>query len=73
MLVLKQATLSDEGEYTCVLGDVECTAELSVRELPAEIVGKMKDQTVAQGAKATFEVSSFSGYNLKKYLVSLKI
>lgn len=56
-LVLPQATLADEGEYTCVLGDQECTAELTVRELPAEIVRKMKDQVVNKGNRATMEVS----------------
>ena len=56
-LILKSSTLSDEGEYTCVLGELECTAELSVRELPAEIVRKMSDQSINKGSKATFEVS----------------
>ncbi|XP_066957175.1 titin-like [Macrobrachium rosenbergii] len=60
-LVLKKATLQDEGEYTCVLGDQECTAELTVRELPAEIVRKMKDQVVSKGNKATFEVELTKG------------
>lgn len=55
-LILTSATLADEGEYTCVLGDQECTAELTVRELPAEIVKKMKDQVVSKGNRATMEV-----------------
>ena len=55
-LILKSSTLSDEGEYTCVLGELECTAELGVRELPAEIVRKMSDQSINKGSKATFEV-----------------
>ncbi|KAK8746935.1 hypothetical protein OTU49_016904 [Cherax quadricarinatus] len=60
-LVLMEATLSDEGEYTCVLGDQECTAELTVRELPAEIVRKMKDQVVSKGNRATMEVELTKG------------
>lgn len=58
-LVIKETTLSDEGEYTCALGDHECTAELTVRELPAEIVRKMKDQVVSKGNRATMEVRNF--------------
>ncbi|KAK7082946.1 hypothetical protein SK128_021397 [Halocaridina rubra] len=60
-LILKKATLSDEGEYTCVLGDQECTAELTVRELPAEIVRKMKDQVVSKGQRASMEVELTKG------------
>lgn len=40
-----------------MLGDQECTAELTVRELPAEIVRKMKDQVISKGNRATMEVS----------------
>lgn len=38
------------------MGDLETTAELVVKELPPEIVRKMKDQLVYKGGKATFEV-----------------
>lgn len=56
-LVIASSNLSDEGEYTCVLGDLESTCELSVRELPAEIVKDMTDQTVNKAEKASFDVS----------------
>lgn len=56
-LVISTSNLSDEGEYTCVLGDLETTCELTVRELPAEIVKDMIDQTVNKAEKASFAVS----------------
>lgn len=70
-LVLKEATLSDEGEYTCALGEHECTAELTVRELPAEIVRKMKDQVVSKGNRATMEVGSRCFFILYLFYYSL--
>lgn len=56
-LVISSTNLLDEGEYTCVLGDLESTCELTVRELPAEIVKDMEDQTVNKAEKASFAVS----------------
>ena len=29
-LIIEDANVNDEGEYTCVLGEKECTAELVV-------------------------------------------
>lgn len=60
-LVLLSAELTDEGEYTCSMGDLECSAELGVRELPAEIIRKMEDQLVYRGGKAIFEVRHGDG------------
>ena len=37
-LVIHSATVHDEGEYTCVLGDHECTAELTVIGMLTEIM-----------------------------------
>ncbi|KAF2361287.1 Fibronectin type III [Trinorchestia longiramus] len=60
-LVILSTNLHDEGEYTCVLGDLETTCELSVRELPAEIVKDMTDQTVNKAEKASFAVELSKG------------
>ena len=51
------SSLTDEGEYTCVLNDIETTCELTVRELPAEIIKGMTDQKVKKSEKACFSVS----------------
>ncbi|KAA0201385.1 hypothetical protein HAZT_HAZT001728 [Hyalella azteca] len=60
-LIITSASVNDEGEYTCVLGDLESTCELTVRELPAEIVKDMTDQTVNKAEKASFAVELSKG------------
>lgn len=60
-LIIRSASVHDEGEYTCVLADQECTADLSVIELPPEIITKMTDQTIAKGETAVFEVELTKG------------
>ena len=60
-LVIRSASLQDEGEYTCSLGDQECTAELVVIELPPEITLQLKDTTVKRGEQASFETELTKG------------
>ena len=60
-LVIRSASLQDEGEYTCALGDKECTAELVVIELPPEITLQLKDVTVKRGEQASFETELTKG------------
>lgn len=60
-LLLKNASVQDEGEYTCVLHDQECKAELTVIELPPQIVKKLEDATVAKGERVTFEIELTKG------------
>ena len=60
-LIIRSATVHDEGEYTCSLGEQECTAELVVIELPPEIIMSLKDVTVRRGEVATFEIELTKG------------
>lgn len=60
-LLLRNVSVHDEGEYTCVLADQECSSDLSVIELPPEIIKKMHDQTIAKGEKAVFEIELTKG------------
>lgn len=60
-LLIRSASVHDEGEYTCVLADQECTSDLSVIELPPEILKKMTNQTIAKGETAVFEVELSKG------------
>lgn len=60
-LTIKETSVFDEGEYTCVLPDHDCTAELIIMELPPEIITHMKDIIVTKGDKATFEIELTKG------------
>lgn len=60
-LIVRNITIHDEGEYTCILIDEESTAEVTVIELPPEIMKKLKDQTVSKGEKAMFEIELTKG------------
>lgn len=61
-LVIRQVSVHDEGDYTCVLDDYqECSAELTVIELPPQIITKMEDLTIAEGEKATFNIELTKG------------
>lgn len=59
--IIRSVSLHDEGEYTCSLGEHECTAELVVIELPPEITLRLKDVTVRRGEEATFEIELTKG------------
>lgn len=66
-LFIRSASVHDEGEYTCALPDQECTAEVTVVELPPEIIIKMQDITVARGEKATFDIELTKGDALVRW------
>lgn len=71
-LVLKTATVHDDGEYTCVLNDQESTSELNVIELPPQIVRKLEDVTVAKGERAVFEIELTKGDALVRWFKGKK-
>lgn len=66
-LLIRDASVHDEGEYTCTVADKECTAEVTVVELPPEIITKMKDVTIAKGEKAMFEIELTKGDALVRW------
>lgn len=71
-LLVKTTSVHDDGEYTCVLGDEECTAEITVIELPPQIIKKLEDVTVAKGEKATFDIELTKGDALVKWFKGKK-
>ncbi|KAG6458522.1 hypothetical protein O3G_MSEX010918, partial [Manduca sexta] len=60
-LYIRNTSVHDEGEYTCILRDDACTAEVTVVELPPEIISRLQDQKVSKGTKATFEIELTKG------------
>lgn len=60
-LYIRNTSVHDEGEYGCVLRDDSCTAEVTVVELPPEIISRLRDQRVSKGSKATFEIELTKG------------
>lgn len=60
-LLIRTTSIHDEGEYTCTLLEEECRAEVTVIELPPEIITPLKDQTVNKGEKAVFEIELTKG------------
>ncbi|KAG8287915.1 hypothetical protein J6590_027253 [Homalodisca vitripennis] len=66
-LLIRSTSVHDEGEYTCTLGDQECTAEVTVIELPPQIHTKMQDVIVTRGDKATLEVELTKGDALVRW------
>ncbi|KAL1117088.1 hypothetical protein AAG570_004416 [Ranatra chinensis] len=66
-LFIRSTSVHDEGEYTCQLGDQECSAEVTVIELPPEILTKMQDTTVTRGEKASLEVELTKGDALVRW------
>lgn len=66
-LFIRNTSVHDEGEYTCALLDQECTAEVTVVELPPEIIIKMQDITIATGEKATFDIELTKGDALVRW------
>lgn len=60
-LVINDTNIRDDGEYTVVLGEHECSADLVVTELPPRIVSKMANMTVARGEEAWFQVELTKG------------
>jgi hypothetical protein len=66
-LVVREVTVYDEGEYTCVLADHECSGDVTVIELPPALLYDLEDITISQGEKAIFEVELTKGDALVKW------
>ncbi|XP_017492146.1 PREDICTED: titin-like, partial [Rhagoletis zephyria] len=66
-LIIHDSTIHDEGEYTCKLEEQECTAELTVIELPPEIIKPLENVTVTKGENAVFEIELSKGDALVKW------
>lgn len=60
-LLIRSTSIHDEGEYICALQDSECRAEITVIELPPEIITEMQDVTINKGEKAMFEIELTKG------------
>uniref|UniRef100_A0A182JJK3 Titin-like n=1 Tax=Anopheles atroparvus TaxID=41427 RepID=A0A182JJK3_ANOAO len=67
VLFVRNTSVHDEGEYTCALADQECSAEVSVIELPPEIISAPHDVTVARGEDAIFELELTKGDALVRW------
>lgn len=66
-LYIRSTSIHDEGEYTCKLLDQECKADVTVIELPPEIITPLQDKTVNKGEKAVFEIELSKGDALAKW------
>lgn len=66
-LLIRSTSIHDEGEYSCTLVDDTCTAEVTVIELPPEIIGSLQDQSVNKGEKAMFEIELTKGDALVRW------
>ncbi|XP_014601987.1 PREDICTED: titin [Polistes canadensis] len=66
-LLIRSTSVHDEGEYTCTLLNQQCTAEVTVVELPPEIITKMQDVTIARGEKAIFDIELTKGDALVRW------
>ena len=78
-LLIKDCDVSDEGEYTCQLEDVEeCLADLIVIELPPEITTMLQDVKVMKGQTAQFTIELTKGDALdgtkmmKRFLLTIE-
>lgn len=66
-LKVKDVTVYDEGEYTCVLADHECSGDVTVIELPPKLLYDLENITISQGEKAMFEVELTKGDALVRW------
>ena len=68
-IVVKDATVHQEGEYIAVAGEQECFCELTVVELPPEFTKKIEPMTVTAGEEmAIFETEISKGDAATKWL-----
>jgi hypothetical protein len=66
-LIVKEVNVYDEGEYTCVVADQECSGDVTVIELPPKLLYELENITISQGEKAIFEVELTKGDALVKW------
>lgn len=67
-LIIKDANVHLEGEYSAVAGEQETTCELTVVELPAVFTKKITNQTVTAGEQVfTFETELSKGDAVTKW------
>lgn len=66
-LIVRDVTVYEEGEYTCVLADQECSGDVTVIELPPKLLYELENITISQGEKAIFEVELTKGDALVKW------
>ncbi|CAG9840238.1 unnamed protein product, partial [Diabrotica balteata] len=66
-LLIRSTSIHDEGEYSCKLVDEECRADVTVIELPPEIITPLKDQVVNKGDKTVFEIELSKGDALARW------
>lgn len=66
-LIIRSASIDDEGEYKCILGDQECVAEVNIIESPPQIVTPLKDTTCTTGDTAIFDIELTKGDALVKW------
>lgn len=53
-LTVKDCVMDDEGEYTAVVGDDKCAAELIISEAPTDFTAQLNDQTITEFEDAEF-------------------
>lgn len=53
-LTIKDCVMDDEDEYTAVVGDDKCAAELIISEAPTDFTAPLKDQTITEFEDAEF-------------------
>lgn len=66
-LIIRSASIHDEGEFKCILGDQECTAEVNIIESPPQIVIPLQNQTCTTGETVKFEIELTKGDALVKW------
>lgn len=66
-LLIRSTSIHDEGEYICTLMDEQCKAEVTVIELPPEIITPLQDKTVIKGDKTVFEIELSKGDALVRW------
>lgn len=67
-LLIRNTSVHDEGEYSCRLREQSCCAEVTVVELPPEVISRPRDQRVRRGDKAVFHVELTKGDALVRWL-----
>lgn len=66
-LIIRSASIHDEGEYSCLLGDQECNADVNIIESPPKIIKPLHDTTCTTGDTAIFDVELSKGDALVKW------